>query len=39
MTVCSAATAVLGSGRVWQDNDFVFCTSVGTPLDAASVRR
>jgi integrase len=25
--------------RAWQDNDMVFCTSVGTPLDAANVRR
>jgi site-specific recombinase XerD len=27
------------AGRAWQDNDLVFCTSVGTPLDAANVRR
>ncbi len=24
---------------IWQDHDLVFCTSVGTPLDAANVRR
>lgn len=29
----------LQAGRAWQDNDLVFCTSVGTPLDAANVRR
>ncbi|HUN33750.1 MAG TPA: tyrosine-type recombinase/integrase [Trebonia sp.] len=23
----------------WQDNDLVFCTNLGTPLDAANVRR
>jgi integrase len=27
------------SGDLWQDRDLVFCTSVGTPLDAANVRR
>ena len=27
------------AGKAWQDNDLVFCTSVGTPLDAANVRR
>jgi integrase len=26
-------------GKAWQDNDLVFCTSIGTPLDAANVRR
>ncbi len=26
-------------GNAWQDNDLVFATSVGTPLDAANVRR
>lgn len=26
-------------GQAWQDNDLVFCTSVGTPLYAANVRR
>ncbi len=26
-------------GKAWQDNDLVFATSVGTPLDAANVRR
>lgn len=29
----------LAAGRAWQDNDMVFATSVGTPLDAANVRR
>lgn len=29
----------LKAGKVWQDNDLVFCTGVGTPLDAANVRR
>ena len=29
----------LKAGKAWQDNDLVFCTSVGTPLDAANVRR
>ena len=27
------------AGELWQDRDLVFCTSVGTPLDAANVRR
>ena len=27
------------AGDLWQDRDLVFCTSVGTPLDAANVRR
>jgi integrase len=27
------------AGDLWQDHDLVFCTSVGTPLDAANVRR
>jgi integrase len=29
----------LTAGKAWQDNDLVFATSVGTPLDAANVRR
>jgi hypothetical protein len=29
----------LKAGKVWQDNDLVFATSVGTPLDAANARR
>jgi integrase len=29
----------LEAGQAWQDSDLVFCTSVGTPLDAANVRR
>jgi integrase len=29
----------LKAGKAWQDNDLVFCTSIGTPLDAANVRR
>jgi integrase len=27
------------AGAAWQDRDLVFCTSIGTPLDAANVRR
>jgi integrase len=27
------------AGKAWEDNDLVFSTSVGTPLDAANVRR
>ncbi|MFG1963027.1 tyrosine recombinase XerC [Nonomuraea sp. NPDC049028] len=26
-------------GEAWQDHNLVFCTSVGTPLDASNVRR
>jgi integrase len=33
------ATQRLQAGRAWQDNDLVFCTSIGTALDAANVRR
>jgi integrase len=29
----------LQAGKAWEDNDLVFCTGVGTPLDAANVRR
>jgi integrase len=29
----------LKAGKAWQDNDMVFATSIGTPLDAANVRR
>jgi integrase len=29
----------LQAGKAWEDNDLVFATSVGTPLDAANVRR
>lgn len=29
----------LQAGPLWQDNNLVFCTAVGTPLDAANVRR
>src|SRR5689334_17901999 len=28
----------LKAGKAWQDNHLVFCTGVGTPLDAANVR-
>jgi integrase len=35
----SQARQRLTAGKAWQDNDLVFCTSVGTPLDAANVRR
>jgi integrase len=27
------------AGEMWQDHELVFCTSAGTPLDAANVRR
>jgi integrase len=27
------------AGALWQDHGLVFCTSVGTPLDAGNVRR
>lgn len=29
----------LKAGQAWQDNDLVFCASVGTPLDAAKDSR
>jgi integrase len=29
----------LEAGQAWHDNDLVFCTSAGTALDAANVRR
>ena len=29
----------LVAGHAWQDNDLVFCTGNGKPLDAANVRR
>ena len=29
----------LMAGKAWQDKDLVFCASIGTPLDAANVRR
>ncbi|MEV0386498.1 tyrosine-type recombinase/integrase [Nonomuraea sp. NPDC050643] len=29
----------LKAGEAWQDHNLVFCTNVGTPLDAANVRR
>jgi integrase len=29
----------LRTGEAWQDHNLVFCTSVGTPLDASNVRR
>lgn len=29
----------LNAGKAWQDNNLVFCSPVGTPLDAANVRR
>ncbi|MFC4116486.1 site-specific integrase [Nonomuraea zeae] len=35
----SQATQKLRAGEAWQDHDLVFCTAVGTPLDAANVRR
>ena len=33
------ADARLVAGILWQDNDLVFTTAVGTPLDASDVRR
>ncbi|TDC85489.1 site-specific integrase [Nonomuraea deserti] len=33
------ATHKLRAGEAWQDHNLVFCTSVGTELDAANVRR
>jgi integrase len=27
------------AAKVWADNDFVFCTNVGTPLDSSNLRR
>ncbi|MPY81688.1 MAG: tyrosine-type recombinase/integrase, partial [Actinophytocola sp.] len=29
----------LKTGELWEEHNLVFCTSVGTPLDAANVRR
>lgn len=29
----------LQAGKAWQDHGLVFCSSTGTPLDAANVRR
>jgi integrase len=29
----------LKAGAAWQDHDLVFCTRVGTPLDAGNIRR
>lgn len=33
------AEARANAGVGWQENDLVFCTQIGTPLDAANVRR
>jgi hypothetical protein len=33
------AAQKLEAGEAWQDHNLVFCTSVGTPLDASNVRR
>src|SRR4051794_3230761 len=33
------AAQKLKAGEAWQDNNLVFCSPVGTPLDAANVRR
>jgi integrase len=33
------AAQKLEAGKAWQDNNLVFCSPVGTPLDAANVRR
>jgi integrase len=35
----SQAAQKLKIGEAWQDHNLVFCTSVGTPLDASNVRR
>ena len=29
----------LAAGTLWQDHDLVFASAIGTPLDAANVRR
>lgn len=29
----------LRAGELWEEHDLVFCTTIGTPLDAANVRR
>jgi len=29
----------INAGAAWQDHDLVFCTRIGTPLDAANIRR
>ncbi|WP_285699997.1 site-specific integrase [Actinomadura sp. NBRC 104412] len=33
------AAQKLRAGKAWQDNNLVFCSPTGTPLDAANVRR
>ncbi|MFI9597074.1 tyrosine-type recombinase/integrase [Nonomuraea sp. NPDC052265] len=33
------AAQKLKAGEAWQDHNLLFCTSVGTPLDASNVRR
>jgi integrase len=33
------ATQRLKAGQAWQDDDLVFCTRTGTPLEAGNVRR
>jgi len=33
------ADARMNAGDLWRDNSLVFCTSVGTPLDKANVKR
>ncbi|MEU5865149.1 tyrosine-type recombinase/integrase [Nonomuraea sp. NPDC047529] len=33
------AAQKLKAGEAWADHDLVFCTNVGTPLDASNVRR
>ncbi|WP_250574877.1 tyrosine-type recombinase/integrase [Nonomuraea sediminis] len=33
------AASKLKAGEAWKDHNLVFCTSVGSPLDAANVRR
>lgn len=35
----SQAANRLKAGALWEENDLVFCTSIGTALDAANVRR
>jgi len=29
----------IAAGSIWHDGDFVFCSEIGTPKDAANIRR
>mgnify|MGYP001167344284 CR=1 FL=1 len=33
------ASRKLAAGTVWEDGDYVFCTTIGTPKDSANLRR